>query len=112
MNPSYRWELAGWYRDVYTTGHSQSSSQTSVWKRELTPHSKQGLIWYVDRSKTSKGIVVGLCRWGLKRGHSFSSGFFTTVCQAELYVINECIVDNIEKGYTGRDRYIQESSSH
>jgi len=30
MNPSYRWELVGWYQDMHTTGHSQSSSLTSV----------------------------------------------------------------------------------
>jgi len=48
----------------------------------------------------------------LKVGHSFSSVFLTTVCQAELYVINARIVENIEKGYTDRDRYIQQSSSH
>jgi hypothetical protein len=46
----------------------------------------------------------------LKKGHSFSSGFLTTVCQAELYVINACIVENIEKGYTGRNIYILSDS--
>jgi len=83
-----------------------------VWKKEFKPYSKWGLIWYVDRSKTSKGNGVGVCRWGLKRGHNFSSGFLTTICQDELYIINSCIVENIEKSYTGGDRYIQESSSH
>jgi hypothetical protein len=62
--------------------------------------------------RPAKAVVLGVCRWGLKRGHSFSSGFLTIVCQAELYIINACIVENIEKGYTGRDRYVQESSSH
>jgi len=99
-------------RYAYHRTFTVKSPDKCVWKKELKPYSKQGMIWYVDRSKTCKSHVLGLCRLGLRRGHSFSSGFLTTVCQAELYVINACIVDNIEKGYTGKGRYIQESSSH
>jgi hypothetical protein len=46
-----------------------------LWKKEFKPYSKQGLIWYVDRSKTSRGNGIGECRWGLKRGHNFNSQY-------------------------------------
>jgi hypothetical protein len=82
-----------------TTGHAQSSSLTSGVAEGVKPYSKWGLIWYVDRSKTRKGSGVGLCRWGLRRGHSFSSGFLTTAFWAALYVINACVLENIEKGH-------------
>jgi hypothetical protein len=43
--------------------------------------------------------------------HSFSLGHHTTVFQAEIYAIKACIMENIEKGYKGRNIYIL-SDSH
>jgi hypothetical protein len=42
----------------------------------------------------------------LRRGHSFILGLHTTVFKAETYTIKACIVENTEKGYTGRNIYI------
>jgi hypothetical protein len=42
----------------------------------------------------------------LRRGHSFILGLHTTVFQAEIYTIKACILENIEKGYMGRNIYI------
>jgi hypothetical protein len=39
----------------------------------------------------------------LRRGHSFILGLHTTAFQAEIYTIKACILENIEKGYTGRN---------
>jgi len=39
----------------------------------------------------------------LRRGHSFSLGFHTTVFQAETCPIYACVEENKEKGYRGRN---------
>ena len=43
---------------------------------------------------------------GFRRGHSFIPGPHTTVFQADIYTIKACILENREKGYTGRNIYI------
>jgi hypothetical protein len=43
---------------------------------------------------------------GLKKGHSFSLGFHTTIFQAESYAIRACIMGNIQKDYEDRNVYI------
>ena len=35
--------------------------------------------------------------------HSFSLGIHTTIFQVEIYAIKACIMENIEKGYTGKN---------
>jgi hypothetical protein len=67
------------------------------------PDNKGGLVWYTDGSETNKGTGAGVYTPGLRRGHSFSLGLHTTVFQAEIYAIKACIMENIEKGYTGRN---------
>jgi hypothetical protein len=42
-------------------------------------------------------------RWGLRKGHSFSLGLHTTIYQTEIYAIKAGILENTEKGYTGRN---------
>jgi len=42
----------------------------------------------------------------LRRGHSFSLGIHTTIFHVEIYAIKACIMENIEKGFTGRNIYI------
>jgi hypothetical protein len=41
-------------------------------------------------------------RWGSRRGHNFRLGLHTMVFQAEIYVSKACVMEDIEKGYTGR----------
>jgi ribonuclease HI len=76
----------------------------------FNPDNKEGLVWYTDGSKTNKGSGTGVYRWGSRRGHSFSLGLHTTVFQAEIYAIKACIMQNIEKGYTGRNIFILSDS--
>jgi len=42
-------------------------------------------------------------RGGSRKGHSFSLGIHTMLFQVEIYAIKACIMENIEKGYTGRN---------
>jgi ribonuclease HI len=53
---------------------------------------------------------AGVYKWASRRGHSFSLGHHTTVFQAEIYAIKACIMENIEKGYKGRNIYILSDS--
>jgi hypothetical protein len=73
------------------------------WQNGFNPDNKGDLVWYTDGSKTNKGTGAGVYRWGSRRGHSFSLGLHTTVFQAEMYAIKACIMENIQKGYTGRN---------
>jgi hypothetical protein len=50
--------------------------------------------------------MVGVYRWGLRWGHSFSLGLHTTVFQAKIYGIKTCITENTENGYTNRNIHI------
>jgi len=47
----------------------------------------------------NEGTDAGVYRWGSRRGHSFLLGLHTTIFQADIFTINACIVENIEKGY-------------
>jgi predicted transcriptional regulator len=51
-----------------------------------------------------------VCGWGSRRGHSFSLRLYTAVLQAEMYAVKACIMENIEKGHTGRNIYILSDS--
>jgi hypothetical protein len=53
--------------------------------------------------KTSEGTGAGVYKWGSIRGHSFILGLHSMVFQAEIYAIKACILENIEKGYRGRN---------
>jgi hypothetical protein len=67
------------------------------------PCIKWGLVWYMDRSKTSKGSGSGVYRWDSRRECSFNLGLQTTIIQAKIYASKACIIENLEKGYTGRN---------
>jgi ribonuclease HI len=43
-------------------------------------------------------------------GHSFSLGVHTKAFQAEIYAIKACIMENLDKGYIGRNIYILSNS--
>jgi hypothetical protein len=73
---------------MHTTSHSWLSSLTNVsGRRGSTQTIKRGLVWYTHGSKTNNGTGAGVYKWGLRRGHSFSLGFHTTVFQAEIYAL-------------------------
>jgi hypothetical protein len=55
-------------------------------------------------------IGTGLCRWGSRRGHSFSLGLYTMVLQAEMYTVKAYIMEDIVKSYTGRNIHILSDS--
>jgi hypothetical protein len=44
------------------------------------------------------------------RGHTFSLGLQSTVFQAEIYAIKGYVMENVEKGYAGRNIYILSNS--
>jgi ribonuclease HI len=64
----------------------------------------------MDGSKTNEGTGAEVYKWGSRKGHSFSLGLHTMVFQAEIYAIKACIIENIEKGYRGRNIYILSGS--
>jgi hypothetical protein len=53
-----------------------------------------------------KALVLRVYRWGSKRGNSCSLGPHIGVFQAEIYAIKACIMENIERSFTGRNIYI------
>jgi len=73
------------------------------WQNVFTSNIKWDLVWYMDRSKTSKGSGSGVYRWGSRGEYSFGLGLQTTIFQAEIYVSKACIMENVGKGYTGRN---------
>jgi hypothetical protein len=72
----------------------------------FNPDNKGDMVWYKDGSKTNKGTDDGVYRWCSRREHTFNLGFHTTVFQAELHIIKAYVMENTEKGYTGRNIYI------
>jgi hypothetical protein len=90
-------------RYAYHKPFTVQFSDKCEWQHGFNPDNKGGLIWYTDKSKTNKGTGPGVHRWGSRRGHSFSLVPHTTVFQAEIHAIKACIMENIEKGYTGRN---------
>jgi len=59
--------------------------------------------------KANECTLVGVYRWGLKRGHkghSFSHGLHTMVFQVKIYAIKACTMEEIEKRYKDRNIYI------
>jgi len=73
------------------------------WHNVFTSNIKWGLVWYMYRSKTSKGSGSGVYRWGFRGEYSFSLGHQTTILQAKVYASKACIMENLEKGYAGRN---------
>jgi hypothetical protein len=68
------------------------------------PDNEGGLVWYTDGSKTSSHWCWGV-QVGCKKRHSFSLGLHIAVFQAEICAIKACVMENIEKGYRGRNIY-------
>jgi len=47
---------------------------------------------------------------GLRREHTSSLGLHSTVFQTEIYTINTCVIETIERGYVHRNIYILSNS--
>ena len=73
------------------------------WQNRFNTDNERGLVWYTDASKTSEGTGAGVYKWGSVKGHSFSLGLHTMILRVEIYAIKACILENIEKGYRGRN---------
>jgi hypothetical protein len=78
---------AGCIRDTCTTKQSWSSSLTIVNGRPI------------------KALVLGCVDGAWERDTAVSLGLYTPVFQSEIYAIKACVMENIEKGYTGRNMY-------
>jgi hypothetical protein len=75
-------------------------------RNRFNPDNKGELVWYTDWPKTNKRQWCwGVWMW-LEMGHSFSLGLHIMAFQAEIYAIKDCVMENREKGYTGRNIYI------
>jgi hypothetical protein len=97
-------------RYAYHNPFTVKSPDKCEWQNGFNPDNKGDLVRYTGRSKTNKGTSLGVYRWASRKGHSFSLGLHSTVFQAEIYAIKACIMENIEKGYTGRNIYILSDS--
>lgn len=59
--------------------------------------------------KTNEGTLVGVYRWGLKKGHkgySFIHGLHPMVFQVKMCALKACTMEDIEKCYKDRNIYI------
>jgi hypothetical protein len=90
-------------RYTYLKPFTVNFTDKCEWQNGFNSDNKGCLVWYTDGSKTNKGTGGGMYGRGLRKGHSFSLGLHTTVLQAEIYVIKACIIENIQKGYPGRN---------
>jgi ribonuclease HI len=68
------------------------------------------MVWSTDGSKANEGTGAKVYKLGLKKGHRFRLRLHTKVFHEEIYAIKACIMNNIEKGYKGRDIYILSDS--
>jgi len=55
-------------------------------------------------------VLVLQCTNGAQKGACFSHGLHSMVFLAEIYAIKACIMENIEKGWRGRNIYILSDS--
>jgi hypothetical protein len=44
------------------------------WLNSFKPNIREGLVWYMDSSKSNEGIDAWVYRWGSRRRCSFSLG--------------------------------------
>jgi hypothetical protein len=66
-----------------------------------------GLAWHIEGSKTNKGTVAAVYRWGPRIGTATVLGSTPlAVFRVEMYTIGACVMGNVDQGYTGRNIYI------
>jgi ribonuclease HI len=99
-------------RYVYVKPFTIKFPHRSEWKNGFQPDGKGGPIWYTDGSKTKnkKDTGAGVYWHGARRKLSFSLEQYTTVFQAEVYAINTCAVENLDREYRNRNIYILSDS--
>ena len=106
-NRSYRWGSDRMFlRYVYHKTFMVKFPDKCKWQNKFNPDNKVGLVWYTDGYKTSKGTGTVVYRWCWRRGHNFILGLHPTKFQAEMCSVKARIMENIEKGYTGKNIYI------
>ena len=104
--------LTGCFWDTRSASQSWSNALTSVNGKRGSTQTIRG-AWSSTQvgPRPIREIVLGVYRLGSKRGHSYSLGLHTAIFQAEIYDIKACIMENMERGYMGRNIYIL-SDSH
>lgn len=70
-------------------------SDKCEWHNGFKPNIIRGLVWYADRSKAKKLLVLGSINWA-REGHTFSLRPHVTVFQAEICAIKAYVLWNIE----------------
>jgi hypothetical protein len=75
------------------------------WQNRFNPDNKGGLVLYMDGSEINTGTGADVYKWRSRRGHSFRLWFHSMVFLAEIHTIKVCILENIDKGYTGKNIY-------
>ena len=83
--------------DVLIEGHQAN-------KNESTVIGERSLIWYTDGSKMVEGIGTGIA--GPKRRLSRTLGNTPTIFQAEIYAIDLCAYEYLNKGIRRAKVYI------
>jgi hypothetical protein len=83
------------------------------WQNRFNPDNKVDLVLYMDGSEINTGTDAGVYKWRSRMGHSFHLWLHSTVFLAEIHTIKVCILENIHKGYTGKNIYsFCQGSSH
>jgi hypothetical protein len=82
-------------RHIYDKPFTIKFPDRSDWKEGVQPNRKGRIIWYTEGSKANKGTGAGVYCHGRRQKLSFSLGQYTTVFQAEVYVIKTCAIENL-----------------
>jgi hypothetical protein len=91
---------------MYPTSHSQSGSLTGVNGKMDSTQTVKGDwsgIWMA--TTPIKTLVLG-CTGEVQEGGIACHGLHAMLFQAETYVIKVCVMENMEKGYTGWNMYV------
>jgi hypothetical protein len=93
-------------RHVYDKPFTIRCPERSDWKEGFQPDRQGRLIWHTVSPKTNKGTGAGVYCHGTRQKLSFSLGQYTAVFQAEVYAINACSVENLDRNCKNRNTYI------
>jgi hypothetical protein len=91
---------------MHSTSHSQSVFQTSVNGKTGSTQTRKG-AWSGTQAgpRPIKGTGAWVYRWDSGWGHSITLELHITVFQSKVHANRACIMENTEKGYTGRNIY-------
>jgi ribonuclease HI len=82
----------------------------SEWEDGFQPDRKCGLIWYTDGSKTNKSTRAGVHCYGTGWKLRYGLWRYTRVFQVEVYAMEACIMENLDRNYRNRNIYILSDS--